>query len=231
VQLDSVTKLRCNVLPAPSRARGAELKAAAVLMTAALTFAGSADAISLGTIGPTYPIAEENLLDLIAARLKEKERTGELERLQSKARERATQTVTNPTPVAGLRTAQVARTFYFDPTFTLDHNISDPGGNVMYAAGTRKNPLEIVSMSKHLLFFDARDPRQVARAREVMAIYQGHVKPILVGGSFIDLMKAWHVPVYYDQAGVLTRRLGITAVPAIVSQEGQRLRIDELTTP
>ena len=41
-------------------------------------------------------------------------------------------------------------------------------------------------------------------------------------------MKAWRTPVYYDQQGVLTRRLGIKQVPAIVSQEGRRIRIDEL---
>ena len=31
-----------------------------------------------------------------------------------------------------------------------------------------------------------------------------------------------------DQEGVLVRKLGITGVPAIVSQEGSRLRIDEV---
>ena len=36
------------------------------------------------------------------------------------------------------------------------------------------------------------------------------------------------VPVYYDQNGTLTRQLGIAQVPALVSQEGLRLRIDEL---
>ena len=41
-------------------------------------------------------------------------------------------------------------------------------------------------------------------------------------------MRAWNKPVYYDQDGVLVRKLGITAVPAIVSQEGARLRIDEV---
>jgi conjugal transfer pilus assembly protein TraU len=40
-------------------------------------------------------------------------------------------------------------------------------------------------------------------------------------------MKSWRIPVYYDQQGLLTRRLGITQVPALVSQEGLRLRIDE----
>jgi conjugal transfer pilus assembly protein TraW len=36
------------------------------------------------------------------------------------------------------------------------------------------------------------------------------------------------LPVYFDQQGLLIRRLGITQVPALVSQEGLHLRIDEL---
>ena len=107
--------------------------------------------------------------------------------------------------------------------------IADETGAVLFPAGLRKNPLDVVSLSKHLLFFDARDVRQVAKARELIARYQGRVKPILVGGSYIDLMKAWNTPVYYDQDGTLVRKLGITGVPAIVSQEGSRLRIDEVT--
>ena len=83
-------------------------------------------------------------------------------------------------------------------------------------------------LSKHLLFFDARDPGQVTRARELIEHYQGKVKPILVGGSYLDLMKRWNKPVFYDQDGTLVRKFGIVAVPAIVSQEGQRLRIDEV---
>ena len=63
-----------------------------------------------------------------------------------------------------------------------------------------------------------------------MTHYQGKVKPILTGGSYLDLMKAWQLPVYYDQLGLLTQRLGIRQVPALVSQEGKRLRIDELET-
>ena len=103
-----------------------------------------------------------------------------------------------------------------------------PQGRLLFPAGTRKNPLEVVSLSKRLLFFDARDGRQVARARELIARYDGKVKPILTGGSYLDLMKAWRVPVYYDQQGTLTRRFGIRQVPALVSQEGMRLRVDEV---
>ena len=198
------------------------------LIAAATSWALGAQAANLGTIGPTYPVAEKNLLDVIMARLRAKEASGELKRHEQEARDRAAYAVNNPRPVDGLRRAQAARTFYFDPSFTLQSNVVDATGAVLFPAGTRKNPLEVVSLSKHLLFFDARDPGQVTRARELIEHYQGKVKPILVGGSYLDLMKRWNKPVFYDQEGALVRKFGIAAVPAIVSQEGQRLRIDEV---
>ena len=194
----------------------------------ALLAAACARAESLGTIGPTYPIAEQNLLDFIMARLREKERSGELQRMEDLAKARATESIRSPKPVPGLHRVQTARTFYFDPTFTVDRNITDERGSLLFPAGMKMNPLDVVSLSKHLLFFDARDPRQVAKAKELIDVYQGRVKPILVGGSYLDLMKSWNRQVFYDQEGTLVRKLGITAVPAIVSQEGSRLRIDEV---
>lgn len=204
------------------------------LLAAALAAAGSAYATDLGTIGPVYPIAEPDLLDFIRQRLQEKERSGELKQREEQARARGTEAVVHPAPVAGLKAAEATRTFYVDPTFTLERHVVDDKGKLLFAAGTRKNPLDIVSLSKHLLFFDARDQRQIARAHELIAFYRDRkvpVKPILVGGSPLDLMKAWRTPVYYDQQGLLTRRLGITQVPALVSQEGRRLRIDEMVLP
>ena len=190
--------------------------------------ATGARAMDLGVIGPTYEISEPHLLQMIEQRLRAKERSGELGRLEAQVRERGIATVKNPPPVTGLRATDTVRTFYFDPSFTLDRNLLGPQGELLFAAGTRKNPLEVVSLSRHLLFFDARDPRQVGRARQLITLYQGRVKPILVGGSYLDLMQSWRLPVYYDQQGLLTRRLGITQVPALVSQDGLRLRIDEL---
>ncbi len=204
---------------------------AAIASSALLMCGCGALATDLGTLGPTYGISEPHLLNFIEQRLRDKERSGELQRLIEQAQTRGTEAVTRPQPIAGLRATETARTFYFDPSFTLDRNIVDAQGHLMFAAGLRKNPLEVVSLSKHLLFFDARDRRQVARARELMTRYDGKVKPILTGGSYLDLMKAWRIPVYYDQQGMLTRRFGIQQVPAIVSQEGARLRIDEVLLP
>lgn len=205
------------------------MKALPVLALVALTGIGTgAHATDLGTLGPTYEIAEPHLLQMIEQRLREKERSGELARIEQDARTRGTEAVRNPAPVAGIQTTAKPRSFYFDPTYTLDRNIFGAQGELMFAAGTKANPLDVVSLSRHLLFFDARDDRQVRQARALMARYQGKVKPILTAGSYLDLMKSWRIPVYYDQQGLLTRRLGIAQVPALVSQEGKRLRIDEI---
>lgn len=193
-----------------------------------VALSASARAQTLGAIGPVYPIGEQHFLEMIIQRLRDKEHSGELKRLAEQARARGIDTVVHPKALAGIKPAETARTFYYDPTFVLDHNIFDDKGHLLFAAGTRKNPLDVVSMSKHLLFFDARDKRQVERARALIDHYHGRVKPILVGGSYLDLMKSWRIPVYYDQQGLLTRRFQIMQVPAIVSQEGLRLRIDEL---
>ena len=197
-------------------------------LSLALLLGSASHAENLGKIGPTYPIAERNFLDVIMERLRAKRDSGEIAKAEQLARTRATETIANPPPVPGLHRAEAARTYYFDPTFTLDRNVVDANGQLLFPVGTRQNPLAVVRLSKHLLFFDGRDQRQVERARELIDTYQGKVKPILVAGSYIDLMKAWSRPVYYDQHGFLVRRLGITGVPALVSQDGLRLRIDEL---
>ncbi|WOB11130.1 type-F conjugative transfer system protein TraW [Piscinibacter gummiphilus] len=199
-----------------------------VVCSLLLAFTLTSTAKDLGSLGPTYPIAEKNLLDEIMSNLRRMEASGELKKRQEAATAKAKDYVFNPKPLAGLSKATQSRTFYYDPTLVLDRNITDHNGTILFPAGTRKNPLEVVTMSKHLLFFDARDAKQVAKAQELTALYQGKVKPILVGGSYMDLMKTWGRPVYFDQQGSLVKKLGITRVPALVSQEGRRLRIDEL---
>lgn len=187
-----------------------------------------ASAKQLGKIGPTYNISEQNFLAFIQEKLRQKERSGELARLQEEGKRRAAATIQNPPPVRGLSAAQSTRTYYYDPTYTLDRNVFDGDGRLIFPAGTSANPLAVVSLNEQLLFFDGRDPAQVAQARAMMDAAPLPVKPILVGGSYMALMKEWQRPVFYDQWGRLTAKLGIKHVPALVTQEGLRLRIDEL---
>lgn len=216
-------------LTQPSALHRAVLAVLACMSVASAAATGST--VSVGTLGPTYAITEPHLLDFIAQRLREKERSGELQQLMQDAKRRAVAHVQQPPAVEGLRATTTPRSFRWDPSFTLDRNIVDAQGRLLYAAGSRHNPLDVVGMRRQLLFFDARDPRQLRRALALMAARPGGIKPVLTGGSYLDLMRQWQQPVYHDQHGLLTRRFGIQQVPALVSQDGRQLRVDELALP
>ena len=185
----------------------------------------------LGKHGPVYPITEPDLLESIANTLAEKQKSGELARLTKEMQTRAIQSVKSPRPVAGISSTATAAVRYFDPTIEVAEDLKDGDGRLIAAAGKRVNPLDVISMTRQLLFFDGRDPKQVRFAKTLLDSQGAAIKPVLVGGSFLNLIEKWGVPVFYDQQGALTSRLGIRHVPAIVRQEGRRLRIDEVVMP
>ena len=187
-----------------------------------------AAAIDLGVIGPAHTIAEPDLLVELQTKLSEKARTGELQQLERASRQRIVAGIETPPPVPGLARSAHPHTFYFDPSVVVGESIVDEKGHVLVAAGTRTNPLDVVSLSQPLLFFDGRDAAQVRQAKALIERYGGKVKPILTAGSYLGLMRHWRISVYYDQQGTLVQKLGIREVPALVSQEGKRLRIDAL---
>ncbi|MBB3221712.1 type-F conjugative transfer system protein TraW [Pseudoduganella umbonata] len=168
------------------------------------------------------------MLAWIERRLAAQQASGALAAKVDAAVSRAKTTLENPAPVAGITRAKTSRTAYFDPTYTAPRTIASPAGTILIAAGMKINPLTTVSLSRPLIFFDARDRDQVAFAQRYLDSREGLARPVLVGGSYVDLMHRWRIPVYFDQQGALVKRLGIRHVPAIVAQDGLRLRIDEI---
>lgn len=216
-----------TLLPAWSTvAIGSTSRAVLIVWLAAVPARGMAT--DLGSLGPTYAVAEQSFLAMIDDKLRARAASGELTRLMERAAGNARAAISTPKPVPGVSTCTRARSFFFDPSIALSENIVDSEGHLLFAAGTRKNPLEVVSLSRSLLFFDARDARQRSTAQRLLKERNERIKLILTGGSYLDLMRQWRKPVFYDQQGLLTRRLGIRQVPALVTQEGQRLRIDEM---
>jgi conjugal transfer pilus assembly protein TraW len=193
-----------------------------------LVFCGPLQAEDLGVIGPTYEITERDLIEVIKDKFRRMEKTGELVRMQEDYKRRVIDGIERPGPVPGIRPTETARTFYIDPTWTLDRNVVDEKGNILYPAGTKINPFDYDRMRKVLLFFDGRDKKQVEFAKRFMAESRTPVKPILVAGEPLKLMREWKREVFFDQGGTLTRRFSITQSPAVVSQEGKRIRVDEV---
>jgi len=182
----------------------------------------------LGVIGPVYKIREQDFLEYIRNKLTVMQRSGELRRLQQQELEQARKRIERPAPVPGMTRTVKPHVFYIDPSLSVEHAIRDAEGRIIAMPGTKVNPFDYLTMSKHLLFIDGDDADQVKWAVAMDKRYGGHVKTILVSGSPIELMKRWKRRVYFDQHGILSQRLHIRHVPAIVSQDKKRLRVAEV---
>lgn len=185
-------------------------------------------ASDLGAIGPTYEIAERDLIEVMKERFRRLEQTGEMRKLEERYKAKVVEGVERPRPIPGITATQTARTFFVDPTWTLDRNVVDEKGQVLFPAGTRVNPLDYAPLTQTLLFFDQREQSQVAFAKRFLSEAKRRVKPILVGGEPLKLMRQWKREVFYDQGGALSRKLLLKQVPALITQDGNRLRIDEI---
>jgi conjugal transfer pilus assembly protein TraW len=186
----------------------------------------AAAALDLGVVGPVYPIAEADLLSVIEARLQALQRTGALARLEGEMRDKAARYAARPAGTH-LPRAVKPRVRSLDPSLTVPNAITDHTGRVIHPAGTRVNPLQYLTLSRRLVFFDGDDPAQVTWARE-NAKDRLRVKPILVNGPLGALTRAWQRRLYFDQGGRLVAHFRIERLPAVVAQEGERLRIEEI---
>jgi len=182
-----------------------------------------------GTHGTIYPIEEQDPIILIQQKLKLMEERGELEQRNKELQKITKAAVERPKPVEGITRAQESRTFYFDPTYVVEEDLKDHMGRIFYKKGTKINPLETINLAHDLLFFDGDDPEQKEWA--VQKLQNKRVRLILVKGAPLSLSEEWKVPVYFDQGGILVEKFKITHVPALVTQEGLRLRIEEVCPP
>lgn len=202
-------------------------------------------AADLGTHGTIYSIKEEDPVQLIQQKLKLMEERGELERHYLELQNKARASVEHPKPGEGITRAQKSRTFYYDPTYVVPRDLTDHLGRVFYKKGTKIHPLETVSLSQELLFLDGDDEEQKGWAKDQLpkACHQTSDKKspnktcseinapkiILVKGSPLSLAEDFNQPVYFDQGGLLCKKLGIQHVPALVTQEDLRLHIEEIS--
>ena len=188
----------------------------------------------LGKLGNTFKIEEEAFTLMMKRKLAEIDMEAEREKMQKIAIDR----VENPVPVIGITGASENRTFYFDPTYTLDEDAVLPCGKVLHKAGTTVNPLEHMDLNRRLFFIDNREATQVEWLQEQLNNPLPEQKEpvedriILVGGSVFKLKEMLgqkhEDKVYFDQSGELTTRFGIKHSPAKAVQEGLKIRIDEI---
>jgi hypothetical protein len=141
---------------------------------------------------------------MIEQRLRDKERSGELARIEQDARpwHRGGQSPA----VAGVQTTANAAHLLLRPHLHAGPQHPRRPGR---AACSPRAPRPIRwTWCRCRGTCCSSTPATAARSAGTRAdgALPGKVKPILTGGSYLDLMKSWRIPVYYDQQGLLTRR-------------------------
>lgn len=179
---------------------------------------------TLGVYGTIYQITEPDLATVIKKKLSDLEKDGTIERLKQEGKQRIINHIEHPDPIPGISTATQAKTWLIDPTFTEQHSVVALN-HTLIPKGFSYNPLQYGNLQHKYLFADGRDPRQVTIATQFLAADVTN-RVVLTGGSYADLSRKTHRQVYYDQGGALTSRLGIDTVPAILSQDGMRIKIE-----
>jgi conjugal transfer pilus assembly protein TraW len=110
----------------------------------------------LGTFGATYSIVEKDALEEI----RDKARTTNWERAFSREMWEKKLRAYRPSELKALPRAERENVFTVDLTYTLDFDIPDGKGGILYPKGYTFNPLDYVSFPNTLVFIDGSDPIQ-----------------------------------------------------------------------
>jgi conjugal transfer pilus assembly protein TraW len=193
------------------------------LIISLIFFLQEVHAKDFGVVGKTWEIKEKDAIEEIKRKLT----TINLEEHNDIVKQKMERKIRNPTSL-NIPKAVENRVFYYDPTIEIKEDLKDYNGKIFHKAGTKINPLDRVSLPYKLIFFDANDEKQLEYV--IDSYEKSEIKPklILTGGSPIELEEQYNIDFYFDQNGILVKKLGIKATPAVVSQSGNLLKIKEV---
>ena len=181
-----------------------------------------------GVHGELFLIDEEDMIEVLKRRLLQLKESGKLEAVQKEFQDKAKKSVLEPRAVPHITPTVETRVFYVDPTLKVEGDITLPegipnGGHILAKKGDRINPLHTLKPNKGLLFIDGDNPAQIDHALKTKDAFD----IVLVSGKPIELEERLNIPIFFDQGGIITKRYGITHVPAKMEVDGDRLKFTE----
>ncbi len=196
-----------------------------VLVLLCVTFSVTCMAKDLGVFGAVYDIAEKDALKEIEEKAKEVDvnriiNRGDLARK-----------VKNYTPGdlkdVKLPPARKERTFFVDMTYTLDRDIADERGNVIYPKGYTFNPLHFVAYPGVIVILDGKSQGQVAWFRGSEYSKDMKTKLLITDGSHAELSNMLKRPVFFVNRAIIGV-FQIKAVPSVVRQKETIMEVREI---
>lgn len=177
----------------------------------------------LGTFGKTYPVAEKDAI----AEIQERASTINWKKYFNKGRmEQAVKNYRPKVPVS-LPKAADDKKYSVDLTYTLDFDIPDGKGGILYPKGYSFNPLEYLQLPNILVVIDASDDEQVKWFSS--SKYAGDYRTMLLitEGRYWDISHDLNRPVFYVTKQIADR-FKLQAVPSVIKQAGRYMEVREI---
>lgn len=170
-------------------------------------------------LGPVWPIIEEDMRDLIAARLRE-----HLPDLRTTLADRLT---AYRAPAIAMPTRPDAKRLEIDPSITLAADLINHTGAVLAKSGDRMNPLRIIPLTRTYLVINGADQRQLLWAVDQITQRPAPTTVLLTDGSLNTAKTALPTGTsVYPAPAALFARFPIDSVPARLARTGDTITID-----
>lgn len=191
------------------------------VVTAALLagFLSHSIAMDLGVQGQVWPVTEIDFRQLML----ESAGKVDLKAVQDEVKSSADKYF-DGMPRRRLPSAEQTHTTFIDPSITVANDImvpvADPAGDyqwqVLFAKGTKVNPLEKYRPLTAMLYFDGSSEEQLKFVREALAANPMRIVPVEVAGANVKtLSKSFNRPIFYANEEMMAR-FKVTELPALL---------------
>ena len=191
------------------------------LLIVALPLSGHAK--DLGAIGTTYPVLEQDALDEIEERARQVD-WGKL--FNAEKNEQKVKSF-KPKDLIRLPRATRDRVRLVDISYTLDFDIPDGKGNILYPKGFTFNPLDYIVYPRTIVVINGSDRKQVEWLKKSSYLKNLSTVLLITDGSYYDLATELGMAVYYANS-LIVERFNLMSVPCIIVQKNNLLEVTEV---
>jgi conjugal transfer pilus assembly protein TraW len=178
---------------------------------------------NFGTFGKTYPIAEQNSIE----EMKEAARKVDWSRYFSKSAFDRKLKEYRPKDNISLPLAQEKRIRQVDMTYTLDFDVRDREGTVVYPKGYSFNPLDYIAFRKTVVVINGKDPEQIEWFRTSKYANDPQAILLITEGVYYEVSEKVDQAVFFATEKIASR-LQLQFVPSVAYQKGKMMEVVEI---
>ncbi len=178
--------------------------------------------------GQTWPYAEQNALDEIQVTL-QREKPQIEKRLKESSDEAKKRLESYVAPnVHPLPRAQEDKVFLVDMRYTLDRDITNQDGSVIFKKGYTFNPLDSMSFLQKIVVFDPTDKAQKDWFLSTPYKDDFSAMILITAGAALQVTKELQRPVMY-LTHPIAQRFHLQSSPCVIVQQGRSMAVYEFT--